>query len=129
MRSMIYVTAALALCAGSTAALSKHTAAAGTNIHKSSWTYTYKGTKRLESVDADGNYITQSTGGKHLDHGTVVMKDKKFCFTSAMNNEGESCWTAAAMKVGQSRVSTSDKGEKLRVTLVKYRPLSMPKSE
>ena len=45
-----------------------------------------------ESVDADGKYITVS-GKEHIDHGTAVMKDGKACFTSAMDKQGEVCWT------------------------------------
>lgn len=126
MRSLIYVSAAIALCAGSTAEAAKH-AKHSININHSTWTYTYKGTKSVESVDNEGNFITQSNGGKHLDHGTAAMKGGKVCFTSAMDPKRDGCWTAKDLKVGQSAVTTSDKGEKLRVTRIKYTPLSMPK--
>jgi len=124
---MFCITAALALCAGSTPIYAKVAKPASPEINHSSWTYTYKGTKMRESVDASGNYITVNSRGKHIDHGTAVMKGGKACFTSAMNKKGEDCWTVKPLKVGQSTVSTSDKGEKLRVRLVKYTPLSMPK--
>jgi hypothetical protein len=44
-----------------------------------------------------------------------------------MTKEGEVCWTTPryALKIGQSFVAKSDKGEKLRVTRVKYLPLKM----
>jgi len=127
MRSIIYISAALALCAGSTTAVAKHAKPASMSIKQNSWTYTYKGTRSLESVDNDGNFITQSSRGKHLDHGTAMMKDDKVCFSSAMDPKRDGCWTAQDLKVCQSAVTTSDKGEKLKVTRVKYAPLSMPK--
>jgi hypothetical protein len=129
MRSIICITAALALCAGTTplyAKTAKHTAF---QLNESSWTFTdKKGVKMRESVDASGNYILNTAAGKHLDHGTTVMKDSKACFTSAMTKDGENCWTTArrALAIGHSFVTTSDKGEKLRVTRVKYSPLKMP---
>jgi hypothetical protein len=95
-----------------------------------SWTYVdSKDGKLKESIDADGNYITQTIGGKHIDHGSAVMKGKKACFTSAMTKEGEICWTTpgSGLKVGHSFVATSDKGRKLRVTRVAYVKLQMPK--
>jgi len=57
------------------------------------------------------------------------MKDGKACFTSAMTKDGEICWTAPryALKIGHSFMTTSDKGEKLKVTRVAYTKLSMPK--
>jgi hypothetical protein len=81
----------------------------------------------IESIDAQGNYIENSVAGKHVDHGTAMMKDDKACFTSAMTKEGEVCWTTKPVKVGQSMTTTSDKGEKLKVTRVAYKPLKMPK--
>jgi hypothetical protein len=127
MRSIIYISAALALCASSTSVVAKHAKRASMSIKQNSWTYTYKGTKSLESVDNDGNFITQSSRGKHLDHGTAAMKGDKVCFTSAMDAKRDGCWTAKDLKVGQSAMTTSDKGEKLKVTRIKYAPLSMPK--
>jgi hypothetical protein len=127
MRSIICISAALAICAGSTTAVARHATPASMSIKHNSWTYTYKGTRSRESVDNDGNYITQSSRGKHLDHGTAVMKGDKVCFTSAMDAKRDGCWTAKDLKVGQSAMTTSDKGEKLKVTRIKYAPLSMPK--
>ena len=100
-------------------------------INTRTWTYVdpEKKVKARESIDADGNYIENAVSGKHIDHGTAVMKDGKVCFTSAMTKEGEVCWTtpAHALKIGHSFVATSDKGQKLRVTRVAYMKLSMPK--
>lgn len=124
MRLTICLTAAAALCSGSTSLAAK---TATPQINHTSWTFTQKGTKLRMSVDDSGNYIENTAAGKHHDHGTAVVKDNKICFTSAMNKEGEICWTGKDLKVGQSMVTISDKGEKLRVTRVAYKPLSMPK--
>ena len=79
----------------------------------------------LESIDGSGNYITVS-GTEHIDHGTAVVKGTKICFTSAMNKEGEDCWQDPKLEIGQSGESVSDKGEKVTVKRVAYKPLSMP---
>lgn len=90
------------------------------------WNYTDPKTKKAvqESIDSSGNYIT-TAGADHFDHGTVVMKDGKACFTSAMNKEGEMCWTVADTAVGASTEVTSDKGEKLMVARVAFVPKTM----
>ena len=103
-------------------------APAAFQLNETSWTYTdSKGTKVKESIDAKGNFIAQSVEGKHLDHGTSVMKNSKACFTSLMTKEGEVCWTTKPVAVGQTLDTVSDKGEKLTVTRTAYVPLSMPK--
>ena len=96
------------------------------DINETSWEFTDPETKKLifESVDANGNYIANA-GAEHFDHGTAVMKDGKACFTSAMNDDGEVCWTDPKVEVGQSGETTSDKGEKLTVKRVEYKPLTM----
>jgi len=132
MRSIICVTAALAFCAYSGPAMAKAKPAAkpaAFQLNETTWTFvdSKKDGKLKESIDADGNYITQTIKGKHMDHGTAVMKDNKACFTSAMTKEGEMCWTTAPVKIGHSFVTTNDKGRKLKVTRVAYTKLSMPK--
>jgi len=125
MRTTICLAAALAFCASAAAAKP-----ATFDIKRTTWTFVEKKDGKLkESIDADGNYITNKISGKHLDHGTAVMKDGKACFTSAMTKDGEICWTAPkyALKIGHSFMTTSDKGEKLKVTRVAYTKLSMPK--
>jgi hypothetical protein len=92
---------------------------AGFQINETSWEFTRKGKATTESVDASGNYVAWS-GAEHIDHGTVVMKDDKACFTSAMDKEGEVCWTTSPIEVGQSFETTSDKGEKLTVKKIAY---------
>lgn len=102
--------------------------AAGFQLDETTWTYTGKdGTKVQESIDSKGNWIANSVTGKHLDHGTSVMKGDKACFTSLMTKEGEVCWTTKAVAIGQSMDTTSDKGEKLTVTRTAYVAPSMPK--
>jgi hypothetical protein len=145
MRLTISIAAALAVCAYANPALAQ-TAPADTmkpaatpaaapaavpepfQIDGTSWAFTGKdGVKVQESIDAAGNFIAQSDAGKHLDHGTAVMKGDKACFTSAMTKEGEVCWTTKPLKVGESFDTTSDKGDKLTVTRVAYHALEMPK--
>ena len=95
-------------------------------LNETTWTFTEKdGTKVQESIDASGNYIANSVDGKHLDHGTAVMKGDKACFTSAMTDEGEVCWTTRPVEIGQSMETVSDKGEKFTVTRVAYIPMTM----
>jgi hypothetical protein len=124
MRTIICITAALALGAWSGQASAKPFEITGT-----SWSFLDHGKKVHETIDADGNYIANAVSGKHMDHGTAVMKDKKACFTSAMTKEGEVCWTTpkTELKVGHSFVTTSDKGRKLKVTRIAYTKLEMPK--
>jgi hypothetical protein len=127
MRLSIILAAAV-LCAGSTPLIAKTAKHAAFQLNETTWTFVDKKDGNLkESVDANGNYIAQTVGGKHIDHGTAVMKDAKACFTSAMTKDGEMCWTTKPVKIGHSMVTTNDKGEKLTVTRVKYTPLSMPK--
>ena len=127
MRITLCLTAAVILCAGSTVADAKTAKHAAFQLNQTTWTFVDKKTKVRESIDADGNYISQSVAGKHLDHGTAVMKDSKACFTSAMTKDGEMCWTTRPVSIGHSMVTKNDKGRKLTVTRVKYTPLSMPK--
>lgn len=144
MRLTICLTAAIALCACSNQGeappanngAEMNTPAADANaatpaafqLNETTWTFTDKdGNKVKESVDAAGNYIANTIDGKHLDHGTSVMKGDKACFTSAMDKEGEVCWTTKTVAVGESFETTSDKGEKVTVTRVAYEPMSMTK--
>lgn len=124
MRLTIWITAVVVLSTSSTQALAKPVF----QLKQTTWTFTDpKGNKVKESIDAKGNYISNTVAGKHLDHGTAVLKGGKACFTSLMDKEGEVCWTTKPVKVGQSMKTVSDKGDKLTVTRVKYTPLKMPK--
>jgi hypothetical protein len=141
MRLIICVTAAAALCACSKPAqtplaadnsaeamntAAPVTPAALSTINETSWEFTDNKTHKpmQESIDANGKYITVS-GKEHVDHGTVVMKDGKACFTSAMDKAGEMCWTDPKLAIGESGETTSDKGEKLAIKRVAYTPLTM----
>ena len=90
-------------------------------INETSWEFTREGKATTESIDANGNYVAWS-GAEHIDHGTVVMKNDKACFTSAMDQEGEVCWTTQpqGLEIGQSMETTSDKGEKLTVKRIAF---------
>lgn len=90
-------------------------------INETSWEFTDDGKPTTESIDATGNYVAWS-GTEHIDHGTVVSKDGKACFTSAMDKEGEVCWSTSPtpIEVGQSFETTSDKGEKLTVKKIEF---------
>src|SRR2546423_14026771 len=127
MRLTISLTAALALCAGSTLADAKAAKPAAFQLNNTTWIYVDHGKKVRESIDADGNYIENAVSGKHIDHGTAVMKGNKACFTSAMTKEGEMCWTTRPVKIGHSFVTSNGKGRKLKVTRVAYAKLEMPK--
>jgi len=98
--------------------------AALASINETTWEFTQDGKPMQESVDATGNYITVS-GTEHIDHGTAVMKDGKACFTSAMDKEGEVCWSDPMLAEGASGETTSDKGQKLPIKRTAYVPLTM----
>ena len=98
---------------------------AAMSLNETTWTYTDKDGKNTEeSIDATGNYIS-TVGTAHEDHGTMVMKDAKACFTSAMTKDGEMCWTVADTAIGATTETVSDKGEKLMVTRVAYAAKTM----
>lgn len=97
---------------------------AASPINETTWEFTEDGKPMQESIDAGGNYITTS-GTEHIDHGTVVMKDGKACFTSAMTKEGEECWTDPKLEIGQTGETVSDKGERLVLKRVAYVPKTM----
>lgn len=88
-------------------------------INETTWEFTREGKAQVETVDASGNYVAWS-GNEHVDHGTAVVKGDKVCFTSAMDQEGELCWTTSPVEIGQSFETTSDKGEKLTVKRIAY---------
>ena len=98
---------------------------AGFQINETSWEFTRDGKAHKETIDANGNYVSWSDD-KHVDHGTVVMKDGKACFTSAMDKEGEVCWTTSPTEIGQSFDTISDKGEKLSVKRIAFLAVPEP---
>ena len=88
-------------------------------LNETTWEFTREGKAQMETIDASGNYIAWS-GNEHIDHGTAVMKNGKACFTSAMDKEGEVCWTTSPVEIGQSMETLSDKGETLTVKRVAF---------
>ncbi len=94
-------------------------------LYETSWTFEMEGSEMFESIDANGDYIANA-GEDHFDHGTYEMVDGLQCFTSAMNDEGQICWTTPAeIAVGETVDVTSDQGETLTITRVEYEPLTM----
>lgn len=133
MKKLIAICAVAALAAcGSPETAEENVATADTeaqeevmSLHETSWTFTRDDKDILESIDADGNYIANA-GDEHYDHGTYAMVDGQQCFTSAMNEDGQVCWSApAAIAVGESADITSNEGETLTVTRAEYQPLTM----
>ena len=96
------------------------------SLNGTSWQFTMDDKQIIESIDDSGNYIADTAAGEHYDHGSYTMKDGKACFTSAMNEDGEVCWTGPDAGIGDTVTVTNDKGETLDVTRVDYRPLTMP---
>jgi hypothetical protein len=95
------------------------------SLHDTTWTFVMDDKEIMESIDASGNYIANA-GDEHFDHGTYVQVDGKQCFTSAMNDEGQMCWTTPAnIELGESLDITSDEDEKLTITRADYKPLTM----
>ncbi len=95
------------------------------SLNETSWKFMMDDKEILESIDPNGDYIANA-GDEHYDHGTYVLVDGKQCFTSAMNDEGQICWTTpATIEVGESVDITNDRDEKLTVTRVEYEPLTM----
>lgn len=119
MRVAVSVTALAAFFSVSAPAHGK-AAKSSFQLNGMTWVFEEHGADVRESVDHHGNYVARTFAGKELDHGTAVMKRTKACFTSAVDTNGEVCWTTRPLNIGQSMVSTSDKGEKLKVTRVKY---------
>ena len=120
MRVAVFVTALAFCCVAGVPAQGK-ASPSKFKLNGITWVFVEEhGTKVRETVDHDGNYVARTFVGKELDHGTAVMKGSKACFTSEVDNSGEVCWTTRPLNIGQSMVSTSDKGEKLKVTRVKY---------
>jgi hypothetical protein len=120
MRVAVFVTALAFCCVAGVPAQGK-ASPSKFKLNGITWVFVEEhGAKVRETVDHDGNYVARTFVGKELDHGTAVMKGSKACFTSEVDNSGEVCWTTRPLNIGQSMVSTSDKGEKLKVTRVKY---------
>jgi len=99
---------------------------AAMSLNGTTWEYYVDGAKRVTSIAPDGNYITQDGDGGHVDHGSYVQKEAGDCFTSAMNDEGEICWTTAEnVEIGASDEATNDRGQSGSFTRVEYREMTM----
>lgn len=120
------VAAVLLICGSASAGLAMPKMAhhAAFQLNSTSWTYREKGQPRQESIGPKGDYVVHS-GAKHIDHGTVVMKDGKVCFTSAMTKDGEDCYTAKPTAIGSTMKTVSDTGEKYIIKRVAYTPPKM----
>ncbi|GGD65839.1 hypothetical protein [Croceicoccus mobilis] len=92
-----------------------------------SWSFAMDGTDYFESIDAEGNYLTNvmtDDGEEHFDHGLYEMIDGKHCFTSQMNEDGQMCWTTPAeIATGDTVDAVSDSGDTLAITRQEYRKL------
>jgi hypothetical protein len=123
MRPTICLIAALAFVPAA-APVGAKAAHPGFEIKHTTWTMRdKKGMKMRESVDADGNYVTETSAGKQVDHGTAMMKNGKACFASASDKGEHACWTTAPVSIGHSMKTTSDKGQTITVTRVAYTPM------
>jgi hypothetical protein len=125
MRVTSYLIAAAIFCAATALAIETLASQPKFQIKGTTWAYVDHGKTVRKSIDRLGNYVENTVRGEHIDHGTAVMKGSKMCFTSAMTDEGETCWTSTPTRVGGSMVSVSDKGEKLELTRTKYVELPM----
>lgn len=94
------------------------------SIKQTSWEFTQSGKAMQESIDAEGKFIIK-VGAEPIDHGTSEMKNGRICSISAVDDGGEYCWTVPDLDIGQSGEAVSDKGEKLMVKRVAYRPLTL----
>lgn len=95
------------------------------SLNETSWSFVRDDQEYFETIDPDGNYIVNA-GEEHSDHGTYAMVDGLHCFTSAMTDEGENCWTVPdEIAVGETVTVTSTEGDELPVTRVEYTPLTM----
>ena len=99
---------------------------AGNSVMGTSWSFSEDGTAYVETIDDNGAYITETADGEHADHGTAVMKDGKACFTSAMTDEGERCFTVPDHAIGDTITVVDDNGNSLEVTRTEYAELTMP---
>jgi hypothetical protein len=122
MRAAICVSAGLLACVGALTAEAKPESW----LSNTTWTFLDDGTTVRESIDSHGGYVMSSADGKHLDHGTLVIRNGKVCHTSLMSNDGEVCWIVPHARIGQTVTAVSPKGRKLKVTRVAYLPQPTP---
>ena len=107
------------LCVACTQASAKSITQDKRQLSGTTWAYVEDGRKLRMSIDRSGHYTETTASGKVVGRGTARMKGAKDCFTPLKSKDGEHCWTSQPLEVGQSMISISDKGEKLKVTRVK----------
>ena len=73
-----------------------------------------------ENMAMDANAVVTPAAFQINETTWEFTDDGKACFTSAMDKEGEVCWTAQPTEIGQSMDTTSDKGKKLTVKRVAF---------
>lgn len=97
------------------------------SLLETTWEFSDGGQLTVITIDSAGAYVENRADGTHVDHGTYVQNDGKDCFTSAMEGDGVSCWTAVpAIGIGATASATSDSGENAMFKRVEYRQLMIP---
>ncbi|HVR89572.1 MAG TPA: hypothetical protein VHG29_00570 [Novosphingobium sp.] len=66
------------------------------------------GTKTVDTLMADGTFVSRDTGGKVVGKGTWAVKDGKTCFTG--EGAAEECYTESAPAADGSFTATDAKG-------------------
>ena len=100
--------------------------AASMSLLDTTWEFDDDGKPTVITIDKLGAYIENRTDGMHVDHGTYVQKAGKDCFTSAMGDQGTSCWTAVPQtEIGDTASATADSGQTAVFRRVDYRTLKI----
>ena len=100
--------------------------AAQMSLLNTTWEFSDDGKPTVITIDRAGAYIENRADGTHVDHGTYVQKDGKDCFTSAMDDEGTSCWTAVPeVEIGATASARADSGQTAVFKRVDYRELKI----
>jgi len=71
------------------------------------------GTKTVDTLMADGTYVTRDSGDKVVDKGTWATKDGKTCFTP--EGKTETCYTEGARAADGSFEATGPDGKVTKV--------------
>jgi hypothetical protein len=73
------------------------------------------GTKTVDTLMADGTYVSRDANDKVLEKGTWAVKDGKTCF-DAEGDEAEVCYTEGARNADGSFDATGPDGKVAKVT-------------
>lgn len=96
------------------------------SLLNTTWEFSDDGEPTVITIDNSGAYIENRADGSHVDHGTYTQRDGKDCFSSAMADEGTSCWTAVPeVGTNETASATSDNGETAVFKRVEYRALAL----